>query len=122
MAEAAGHVWEWTVPESQVAAIRQRHATTSSQRCADGVRLRLVAEQAPSLDAMMELPPLAVAKIGLYQAHKQGLRKAELARRLDVHLPQVDRRLDLRHRAKLEQVAAALNAVGHRIELTALAA
>ena len=52
MAEATGHVWEWTVPESQVAAIRQRHATTGSQRRADGVRLRLVAEQAPSMDAI----------------------------------------------------------------------
>lgn len=71
----------------------------------------------------VDLPPLAVAKIGLYQAMQaQGLRKADLARLLDVHLPQVDRLLDLRHRSKLEQVESALNAVGYRIELAVLAA
>ncbi len=52
IADAAGHVWEWTVPEPQVAAIRSRHVTTGSQRRADGVRLRLVAETAPSSDAV----------------------------------------------------------------------
>ena len=72
---------------------------------------------------LVELLPLAVAKIGLYQVmQSKGLRKADLARLLGVHLPQVDRLLDLRHRSKLEQVDAALHAVGYRIELTVLAA
>ena len=72
---------------------------------------------------LVDLPPLAVAKIGLYQAmQSQGLRKADLARRLNVHLPQVDRLLDLRHSSKLEQVETALNAVGYRIELSVQAA
>jgi antitoxin HicB len=72
---------------------------------------------------MVDLPPLAVAKIGLYQAMQtKGLRKADLARMLDMHLPQVDRLLDLRHISKLEQVEAAFNAVGYRIELAVLAA
>ena len=52
IADAAGHVWEWTVHETQVAAIRARHVTTGSQRRAEGVRLRLVAETAPSPDAV----------------------------------------------------------------------
>ena len=51
IASAAGHVWEWTVPAAEVAAIRTLHVTTGSQRRADGVRLRLVAERAPSADA-----------------------------------------------------------------------
>jgi len=69
------------------------------------------------------LPPLSVAKIGLYQAMQiRRMRKTDLARLLGVHLPQVDRLLDLRHRSKLEQVEAALNAVGYRIELAVLAA
>ena len=72
---------------------------------------------------LVDLPPLAVAKIGLYQAMQaKGLRKADLARMLDVHLPQIDRLLDLRHSSKLEQVETALNAVGYRIELAVLAA
>ena len=46
---------------------------------------------------------------------EQGVGKAELARRLDVHLPQVDRMLDLCHASKLEQIEAALNALGKRL-------
>lgn len=72
---------------------------------------------------LVELPPLAVAKIGLYNAMLQhGIRKSELARRLHVHLPQIDRLIDLRHQSKLEQVQAALEAVGYRMEIRVLAA
>jgi ABC-2 type transport system ATP-binding protein len=52
IADAAGHAWEWTVPDSQVATVRAHHVTTGSQRRADGVRLRLVSERAPSADAV----------------------------------------------------------------------
>lgn len=70
----------------------------------------------------VRLPALAVAKLGLWEAMQdQGLRKADLARALDVHMPQVDRLLDLRHSSRLEQVEAALEVVGRRIELTVLA-
>ena len=44
--------------------------------------------------------PLALecAKLGVYQAMTdQGIKKAELARRLGWHMPQVDRLFDLRH-------------------------
>jgi antitoxin HicB len=59
------------------------------------------------------LPPLTAAKVGLYQAmHEAGIGKAELARRLGWHGPQVDRLLDLRHRSKIEQIDQALRAVG----------
>ena len=62
IASAAGHVWEWTVPTSQVAAVRALHVTTGSQRREDGVRLRIVAERSPSADAT----PVAA---GLEDAH-----------------------------------------------------
>ncbi|MFS8064646.1 MAG: ATP-binding cassette domain-containing protein, partial [Luteimonas sp.] len=52
IADAAGHVWEWTVPAAEVAAVRAQHVTTGSSRRADGVRLRLVAERSPSADAV----------------------------------------------------------------------
>ncbi|HZX71443.1 MAG TPA: type II toxin-antitoxin system HicB family antitoxin [Rhodanobacter sp.] len=72
---------------------------------------------------LVELPPLAVAKIGLYRAMLQhGIRKSELARRLQVHLPQIDRLIDLRHKSKLDQVQAALEAVGYRMEIKVMAA
>lgn len=62
------------------------------------------------------LPPLSAAKVALYQAmRKAKLSKSELARRLDLHLPQVDRLLDLRHASLLEQLDRALGAVGKRL-------
>jgi antitoxin HicB len=64
------------------------------------------------------LPPLAVAKIELYEAMRNaGIRKAELARRLRWHMPQVDRLLSLRHGSRLEHLEAALGALDHRLEM-----
>ena len=64
------------------------------------------------------LPPLAVAKIELYEAMRNaGVRKAELARRLHWHMPQVDRLLSLRHGSRLEHLEAALAALDHRLEM-----
>ena len=59
---------------------------------------------------------LACAKLAVYQAmREQGVTKAELARRLRWHLPQVDRVLDLDHASRLEQVEAALAALGREL-------
>ena len=61
---------------------------------------------------------LECAKLGVYQAMtEQGIKKAELARRLGWHLPQVDRLFDLRHASKLEQIEAAASALGRHIEV-----
>lgn len=57
---------------------------------------------------------LACAKLGVYQAMRaQGVSKAQLARKLNWHLPQVDRLLDLCHTSRLDQVEAALAALGY---------
>ena len=64
------------------------------------------------------LPALTEAKLALYtemRAAKVG--KAELARRLNWHLPQVDRLLDLRHNSRLDQLEAAFRALGKRISV-----
>lgn len=46
---------------------------------------------------------LESAKLGLYQAMlERGIRKAELARRLGWHEPQVDRLFDLTHRSRFD--------------------
>ena len=61
---------------------------------------------------------LECAKLGVYQAMMdQGIRKAELARRLGWHLPQVDRLLDLGHASRFEQIEAAARALGKRVEI-----
>lgn len=58
------------------------------------------------------------AKLGVYQAMtEQGVKKAELARRLGWHMPQVDRLLDLRHASRLDQIEAAARVLGRRLEV-----
>jgi antitoxin HicB len=65
------------------------------------------------------LPPLSVAKVGLYQAMREaGISKAQLGRRLGWHGPQIDRLLDLRHRSKIEQIDQAVRAVGKVLVLS----
>ena len=65
------------------------------------------------------LPTLTVVKVMLYQSmREQGIGKAELARRLGWHMPQVDRVLDVQHRSRLDQMDAALAAMGRRLEVS----
>ena len=65
------------------------------------------------------LPALTTVKVILYRGMKeQDIGKAELARRLGWHLPQVDRVLDVRHRSRLDRMEAALGAIGRRLEVT----
>ena len=66
------------------------------------------------------LPTLTSVKVILYQGmREQGVGKAELARRLGWHLPQVDRVLDVQHRSGLDMMDAALGAIGQRLQVTA---
>lgn len=68
------------------------------------------------------LPTLTSVKVMLYQGMKdQGITKTELARRLGWHLPQVDRVLDVQHRSWLDQIDAALGAIGQRIHVSTTA-
>lgn len=61
---------------------------------------------------------LECAKLGVYQAMtEQGIRKAELARRLGWHLPQVDRLFDLNHASRLDQIEAAARALGRHVQV-----
>lgn len=48
----------------------------------------------------------------------QGVRKAELARRLGWKAPQVDRLFDLGHASRLDQLEAAAKALGRHIDVT----
>ena len=62
---------------------------------------------------LVSLPALTEAKLALYQSMRAGrVGKAELVRRLNCHLPQVDRLLDLRHASRLDQLEAAFRALG----------
>jgi len=62
------------------------------------------------------VPALVEAKIRLYEAMRAAkVGKAELGRRLDWHLPQVDRLLAMTHGSKLAQLEAAFGALGKRL-------
>ncbi|GGA74119.1 ABC transporter ATP-binding protein [Arenimonas soli] len=69
MAQASGHAWEWTVPESELADARARFAISSSLRRADGIRLRLVSEQSPGQGATVVEPDLEDAYLWLLERH-----------------------------------------------------
>ena len=65
------------------------------------------------------LPALTEAKIELYrQMRSAKVGKAELARRLNCHLPQIDRLLDLGHASRLDQIEQAFLALGKRLTLS----
>lgn len=65
------------------------------------------------------LPALTEAKLELYrQMRSAGIGKAELARRLHCHLPQIDRLLDLNHGSRLDQIEQALLAVGKKLMIS----
>ena len=66
------------------------------------------------------LPTLTSVKVMLYQGMRdQNIGKAELARRLGWHMPQVDRVLDVQHRSRLDMMDAALGAIGRQLYVTA---
>lgn len=54
----AGKVWEWVVPSSYLASVRQNYRVSSMTRRSDGIRLRIVQEQSPSLEAQSISPCL----------------------------------------------------------------
>lgn len=62
------------------------------------------------------LPTLTAIKVMLYRGmREQGIGKAELARRLGWHLPQVDRALDVQHNSRMDQMDAAMSAIGRHV-------
>jgi antitoxin HicB len=64
------------------------------------------------------VPALETAKIELYRTMRAArVSKSELARRLDCHLPQIDRLLAISHGSRLDQLEAAFHALGKRLEV-----
>lgn len=74
-------------------------------------------------DVVLRLPALTAAKVALWNSLlESGVSKAELARRLGVQRPQVDRLVDFLHHSKIENVERALQQLGRRISLSVEAA
>ena len=70
MAEADGHVWQWTVAAEQLADARSRLRISRAQRRAHGVEVRVVGEEPPAPDAMPVAPDLEDAYLWLL--HRSG--------------------------------------------------
>lgn len=75
-----------------------------------------IPSQPSAQQATVRPSALECAKLGVYQAMtEQGIKKAELARRLGWHMPQVDRLFDLRHASKMDQIEAAAHVLGKHV-------
>lgn len=67
----------------------------------------------------VDLPASVAAKVLLLnEMIAQGKRPADLARLMDARPQEVTRLIDLHHPTKIDTVAAALSALGKRLELT----
>jgi antitoxin HicB len=67
----------------------------------------------------VDLRPATAAKVALWNAMvRQGLGKAALARKLNWHLPQVDRALDVRHESTMTTLTDALRATGNALAIS----
>ena len=58
IARAEGHVWEWTIAPERLTDVRQRHTLCGSLRRPDGIRVRVIADDAPDTDAQCVAPEL----------------------------------------------------------------
>ena len=67
-------------------------------------------------DHLVRLPALTCSKIQLYETMRvRKVRKSDLAKLLNWHLPQVDRLIDVHHDSRLDQIEAAFSAMGKRL-------
>lgn len=67
---------------------------------------------------MVSVSPLATLKFQIYRLMRsKHVRKADLARKLGWHMPQVDRLLDIRHASKLDQIEAAARVLGKEVRV-----
>ena len=65
------------------------------------------------------LPAVVAAKVLLHnEMLEQGIKKAELARRLNIAPPNVDRIFRVRHKTRFETVEAALACLGKQLDVS----
>ena len=89
--------------------------TALQGRISDRAEIPLPVAEGPDFVA---LPALTAAKVALYRTMLQrGMRKADLARLTGAKPMQVDRLLDLSHASRLDQIEAALRALGKEIAI-----
>ena len=71
-----------------------------------------------SSDPRVVLPVQSAVKVLLYQQMwKSGVRKADLARRMDLHRQEIDRLLDLNHATSLAKIERAFAVLGKTLDI-----
>jgi antitoxin HicB len=104
--------------DREEALLRAPDAIESALMCYVDLRRDIPVPRAGGKGPFVTLPALTEAKLALYAAMRTAkVGKAELARRLNCHLPQVDRLLDLRHNSRLDQLEAAFRALGRSLSI-----
>lgn len=96
-------------------------ATILCDCCAEGYKIP--APSAANGRPLVGVDALTAAKLELWCALRgAGISHAELARRLDMPPQQVQRLFDLNHPSRLDQIEAAMRALGRRLLVTSAAA
>ena len=104
--------------DREEALLRAPDAIESALMCYIDLRREIPVPRATRKGPFVTLPALTEAKLGLYTAMRAArIGKAELARRLNCHLPQVDRLLDLRHASRPDQLETAFRTLGKQISV-----
>jgi antitoxin HicB len=92
---------------------------TALQGYFDGRKLVPMPSEIAEGQNFVTVPALSEAKILIWnEMLSQQLRKADFARLLDVHSPQVDRLFDLSHSSKMDFVERAANALGKELTVS----
>lgn len=77
----------------------------------------------PAGEPLVSLTPLIAAKAELYRTMRRaGITKEELAQRVGISPQQARRLFDVRHPSRLDQIEAAMRALGRRLVVTSDAA
>ena len=115
-----------TFADDHDGALRAAHLAIEealAARIAEGREIAPLSDVVDAGKTHVFLNALTAIKVSLYQTlARQGLTRAELCRRLGWHREQVDRLFRLDHASRLDQLEAALAALGHRLELSIEAA
>jgi antitoxin HicB len=96
------------------------HASDALATIVDGyIRARRPLPTASATtELVVELSPLMSAKVELYNAMQTlGVSKSALGRRLNWHAPQIDRLLNLTHSSHIDQLDAAVKALGGKLNV-----
>jgi ABC-2 type transport system ATP-binding protein len=70
--EVAGKVWEWTAPSIELPALKQRYLISETLRQSDGVRVRAIADSAPTSQARTTEPRLEDAYLHLISSKSEN--------------------------------------------------